>query len=766
MTKNEDLPAQIAQLAVPADDLLAIVARGDLLSDGTYGRVWVVVTGQRLRVVEEAPSGPHLRYDLALIDLRSPRTEEMVGGGVLQARVDGVPTDLVRYSNGSSADFGRLGRYLTDVAQYHEWRRRKENGRLQPDEPEIKPPEPTKDESELKRCPRCDLPLIEGSRVCPACFKKHRVILRILAYLKPQWHATALFVLLLLTGTAVSLVPPYLTRPLVDHVLTGTTRPTPERLALLGWLVLAMAGSGVVVLLVGILRGRLVALLATRLGHQLRSEVFRCLQGQSLRYFDKHKTGALMTRVGQDTQALETALIDGVPYFISNILTLVAIAGILFWLNWRLTLVLFIPAPLVALLSRWCWGRLMRIMQRDYHVRSRLNSVLNDSLSGVRVIKAFAQEPQEMRRFDKLSGDLSGSLFLVEKMWATYFPIITFVTGIGAMVVWYFGGRGVIGGRSMTPGTLLAFVAYLGMFYGPLQFLSRISDWLIRALASAERVFEIIDKEPDVPESTDAVAMPVLQGHVEFRDVSFGYDAQKLVLKRINLDVAPGEMIGLVGKSGAGKTSMINVLCRFYDVQEGAILIDGTDLRRILQQDFRGQIGVVLQDTFLFNDTIHANIRYARPDASPQAVMAAAKAANAHDFIVNKPDGYDTVVGERGTKLSGGERQRIAIARAILHNPRILILDEATSNVDADTEKEIQDALARLIEGRTVIAIAHRLSTLRNADRLVVLKEGEIVEIGTHDELMAKEGEFYRLVELQRQTSAIRAVGGGKEEKA
>jgi ATP-binding cassette subfamily B protein len=259
--------------------------------------------------------------------------------------------------------------------------------------------------------------------------------------------------------------------------------------------------------------------------------------------------------------------------------------------------------------------------------------------------------------------------------------------------------------------------------------------------------------------------MPQLRGRVEFRDVSFGYEAEKLVLKRISLEVAPGEMIGLVGKSGAGKTSTINVLCRFYDVQEGAILIDGVDLRRILQQDLRRQIGVVLQDTFLFNDTIHANIRYARPDASPQAVMAAAKAANAHDFIVNRPDGYDTVVGERGTKLSGGERQRIAIARAILHDPRILILDEATSNVDADTEKEIQDALARLIKGRTVIAIAHRLSTLRNAHRLVVLKEGEIVEIGTHDELMAKQGEFYGLVELQKQTSAIRAVGGGKEEK-
>jgi ATP-binding cassette subfamily B protein len=765
LTRNEDLPPTIAELAVPPDDPPVLVARGDLLADGAFGQVWVVVAGKRLRVVEETSSGPQLRHDLLLEGLRSPRTEELVGGGVLQARLDGVPTDLVRYTNGSSTDFSRLGRYLTDVAKYHDWLRRKEKGRLQPDEPEIKPPEPAKDESEPKRCPRCDLPLIEGSRVCPACFKKHRVILRILAYLKPQWQATALFVLLLLAGTAVSLVPPYLTRPLVDGVLTSTARPGPERLALLGWLVLAMAGSGLGVLLVGIWRGRLVALLATRLGHQLRSEVFRCLQGQSLRFFDKHKTGALMTRIAQDTQALEAALIDGVPYFVSNILTLLAIAGILFWLNWRLTLVLFVPGPLVALLSRWCWSRLIRIMQRYFHVRSRLNSVLNDSLSGVRVIKAFAQEPQETRRFDRLSGDLSGSLFLVEKMWATYFPIITFVTGIGALVVWYFGGRGVIGGGSMTPGTLLAFVAYLGMFYGPLQFLSRISDWLIRALASAERIFEIIDKEPDVPESTEAVAMPVLRGHVEFRDVNFGYDEQKAVLKRINLDVAPGEMIGLVGKSGAGKTSTINVLCRFYDVQEGAILIDGVDLRRILQQDLRRQIGVVLQDTFLFNDTIHANIRYARPDAGPEEVMAAAKAANAHDFIVNKPDGYDTVVGERGAKLSGGERQRIAIARAILHNPRILILDEATSNVDADTEKEIQDALARLIEGRTVFAIAHRLSTLRNAHRLVVLKEGEIVEIGTHDELIAKQGEFFRLVELQKQTSAIRAVGGGKEEK-
>jgi ATP-binding cassette subfamily B protein len=319
------------------------------------------------------------------------------------------------------------------------------------------------------------------------------------------------------------------------------------------------------------------------------------------------------------------------------------------------------------------------------------------------------------------------------------------------------GGRQVIGAQ-ISLGTLMAFIAYLAMFYHPLQFLTRITDWMARSLAAAQRVFEILDTTPDVPEARDPVSMPRIDGRVEFRGVTFGYEPFKPALKRVDLDVRPGEMIGLVGHSGAGKSTVINLVCRFYDPDEGEVLIDGVDARRVPQHDLRSQLGVVLQDTFLFNGTIAENIAYARPDASREDVMNAAVAANAHDFIMRKPDGYDTVVGERGQSLSGGERQRIAIARAILHGPRILILDEATSSVDTDTEKQIQDAIATLVKGRTTFAIAHRLSTLRNADRLAVLKNGEIIEVGTHDELLAKEGEFHRLVKMQREISSVDAV--------
>jgi ATP-binding cassette subfamily B protein len=298
------------------------------------------------------------------------------------------------------------------------------------------------------------------------------------------------------------------------------------------------------------------------------------------------------------------------------------------------------------------------------------------------------------------------------------------------------------------------------MFYGPLQFLSRITDYLARALASAERVFEILDSDADVKDADDAVALPRLEGRVEFKDVTFGYDKHKPVIKQVSFEAVPGQMIGLVGQSGAGKSTTINLVCRFYEANEGSILIDGVDIRKIRQHDLRSQIGVVLQEPFLFSGSIEENIGFAKPTASREDIMAAAKAANAHDFIVQKSDGYDTQVGERGQSLSGGERQRIAIARAILHNPRILILDEATASVDTETEKQIQDAIARLVKGRTTFAIAHRLSTLRHASKLLVLKDGKVAESGTHAELLEKKGEFHRLVQMQEELTAIIAVTG------
>jgi len=509
---------------------------------------------------------------------------------------------------------------------------------------------------------------------------------------------------------------------------------------------------------VGILRGRLLVKLGTRISHDLRVQIYSHLQVLSLQFYQKHPVGAMIARVTQDTQSLESVLVDGVQHLVVNVLTLIGVGVVLFTMNWQLTLLVLIPVPVVVYVSGKFWHHVRSLWHRFWHHRSSLTAAVSDTLSGARVVKVFAKEGEEIDRFSGKSEALRAADLDAEQTWTTFFPILWFITSTGSLLVWYVGGRQVIGG-SMTLGTMMTFLAYLGMFYGPLQFLSRIADYLARSLTSAERVFEILDSDPEIKDPEDAVPMPAIQGHVVFRNVTFGYESHKPVLKNICLDVKPGEMIGLVGKSGAGKSTMANLICRLFEVQQGEILVDGVDIRKIRQRDLRARIGVVLQDTFLFNGTIAENIAYANPAATREEIMEAAKAANAHDFIIEKSEGYDTRVGERGQLLSGGERQRVAIARAILHNPRILVLDEATASVDTDTEKQIQEAIARMVRGRTTFAIAHRLSTLRNASRLVLLKDGEISEIGSHRELMDQKGEFYRLVEMQKEMSSVMGVG-------
>jgi ATP-binding cassette subfamily B protein len=461
--------------------------------------------------------------------------------------------------------------------------------------------------------------------------------------------------------------------------------------------------------------------------------------------------------VTQDTDRVWGFLVDGVPYFVTNGLLMVGIIGFLLHVNVRLTLYILAPLPIVVIISRIFWKPVSQLYHRCGQKWARFHTHLNESLSGIRVVKAFAQEDLENRKFGRRNEELRESGVIADSHWYTVFGAMSFFTSLGALINWTVGGY-MVYRNEMTLGDFWKVHAYLGLVYGPLQWFAQINNWFSRAMAGAERVFEVMDTEPEAYRN-DGLQLDI-RGDVTFDNVRFGYDKSNPVLKGLSFTAKPGDMIGLVGRSGAGKSTTINLICRFYEPDAGCLKVDGVDYREISLQCLRRQLGIVLQEPFLFNGTIAENIAYGKPDASFGDIVEAARAANAHEFVLAKPDGYDTLVGERGAKLSGGERQRISIARAILHDPRILILDEATSSVDVETERQVQEAIGRLVQGRTTFAIAHRLSTLRNATRLIVLDKGEIVETGTHAELLAKDGVFAKLVETQTHINEIIGYSG------
>jgi ATP-binding cassette subfamily B protein len=560
-------------------------------------------------------------------------------------------------------------------------------------------------------------------------------------------------------------------QPLVDRVfnispqVSGTgvaitaSAPGPREYGLLALLVGAILFASALGALVSIMRGRTAAYLGARVIHDIRSQVYEQLQRLSVAYYDKREVGAVMSRVQNDVGMLQNFLLDAAENVILSTLTILGVVLIMLSKSWTLALAVLLPVPFVIIGTNRYWRGLMKLWRRVWHQNSSLGARLADTLNGVRVVRAFAQEEREVENFKSKSGQLRDATMNVEQKAAIFYPTLGFIMGLGLPITWYFGGRQVLSG-ALQLGALIVFTALLQRLYEPVQNLTRLVNFTTRAMTAAERVFEILDTTPEIRQSDSAQKMPRVEGRVEFRGAVFGYDKHRPVLHGVDLTVEPGEMIGLVGHSGAGKSTLINLLMRFYDVDEGAIMVDGVDLRDIDRNDLRSQIGVVLQEPYLFHGTVFDNITYGKPEATPGEVMAAAKAAYAHDFIVGFPDGYDTVVGERGTRLSGGERQRISIARAILHDPRILILDEATASVDTQTEQQIQQALQNLIKGRTTFAIAHRLSTLRNASRLIVLDNGRIAEQGTHDELISQRGVFYKLVNAQKALNEITAIGG------
>jgi len=594
--------------------------------------------------------------------------------------------------------------------------------------------------------------LVAGNRVS--------VLWRLLSYLRPYRRQVVFGMSAATVITLVSLVPPYLAGYLID----GVVRPVQDgtlslaRGSRIAWIAV---GAMAVVFLIrqasAVVRLRMMSVLGELVARDLRTELYEHLQTLSLAFYSRKKTGSIITRVSSDTDRLWEFLAFGVVDVSLSMVMLVGLGTVLISLDWRLGLVMTIPVPL------FCWMifrhgvGINQLFVRAWRKWSSVTDVLSDTIPGIRVVKAFNQEGREKHRFNKRNVDVTTEFNRIHHLWTTFWPGLMLAVHATTVAVWAFAIPRLLGGTdgsaaSLSAGTFVSFLLYTTMFVAPIEIIGQMARVMNRATSSAHRVFEILDTEPEIVDVREPVRLDPLQGRVTFENVTFGYDGVRQVLRGVSFDVTPGEMIGLVGPSGGGKTTVTNLIARFYDTTGGSIEIDGVDVRELEAGHYRRQIGMVLQEPYLFHGTVLENIRYSHQEASLEKVVEAARTANAHDFICKLAHGYDTVVGERGQTLSGGERQRVSIARAVLHNPRILILDEATSSVDTETERKIQEAMDRLIAGRTVFAIAHRLSTLHKASRLFVMQDGKLAECGTHKELLAKTDGIYRqLYMLQRE---------------
>jgi len=593
------------------------------------------------------------------------------------------------------------------------------------------------------------------------------IVWRLLSYLKPYRRQVAIGMTGAVLMTLVSLTPPFLTGFVIDHVITPHGAGTISSEQAMKLAIAVIVGIATVYILREIsqwIRLRFMAVLGEHVARDLRRNLYDHLHRLSVSYFSSKQTGSIISRVSSDTDRIWDFFAFGVVEVSLSALMLIGLGGVLIFLDWPLGLLMTLPVPLL-LWAMMLNGRQMQgLFLRAWRKWSNMTEVLSDTIPGIRVVKAFNQEDHERDRFHNRNSIVTAEFNRIHDSWTTFWPLLLLGLHIMTILVWAVAVPRILHGGGgwmpdLTPGIFVSFLLYMGMFFQPIEIFGQMVRMMNRSITSAHRIFEVLDTEPDMTEKPDAVKLNPIEGRVTFDRVTFGYDPVRQILKGISFDVQPGEMIGLVGPSGAGKTTVINLIARFYDVLGGEIRIDGVPVQDLDLGDYRRQIGMVLQDPYLFHGSIVENIRYGMPEATVEEVVEASRAANAHEFICRLPHGYDTIVGERGHTLSGGERQRVSIARAILHNPRVLILDEATSSVDTETEKKIQEALDRLVKGRTTFAIAHRLSTLTRASRLFVFKEGRLVEQGTHADLLAKEEGVYRkLHKIQQELHEYYAI--------
>lgn len=728
------------------------VMRSDMAFPGTKADTFVVLTKETLYVAEgvivhkKGAKGRETLFDCfdkreySLADMSEPKTETLIS----TARVTAVfGNDVIPMFDVSSACKHEANVICACINEL------KKDGKI--DEAKHKD-----ERSKEKFCPKCGMRYPDQQRkVCPKCLEKTKLIKKMATLFGRYKGFVLLLLVAFLASSALSVAVPYVS----NQLLYGEVLEEGGSMyGMIGAVVLLIIGVRIAFLIINLIVGTLSSRTAAQVTYDLKMLIFDNINKLSLSFFTSRQTGGLMTQVNGDSTTLYWFFCDGFPYLVTNVLTLLCVMGVMLASNPLLTLFAFITVPIFFFAYKYLFLAFDKLWARNWARRRALNSLISDVLNGMRVVKSFSRENEEGKRFDNRNRAHAETVAEAGMLSAKSYPLIGFLLQAGLYVVWGVGGWQVMNRTgNMDYAALSAFIAYFGLITGPLQFFADVSNWWSECLNAMQRLFEIKDSVPEVREAENPVSLTGVKGDVKFDDVVFSYEENRVVIDHISFEVPAGKTVGIVGKTGAGKSTLVNLLTRLYDVTEGGIYIDGINVKDISFKSLRENVAIVSQETYLFRGTIKENIRYARPDATDEEVMEAARIASAHQFIIKYPEGYETMVGLGGKDLSGGEKQRISIARAVLRDPRILILDEATAAMDTQTERQIQASLTRLAKGRTTIMIAHRLSTLRDADFLVVVENGKMPEKGTATELLKAKGVYYKLYKMQAE--ALKTIG-------